>query len=221
MMDDDRPDKRPETALPVLRTLAGLIAAGPADGASTLGPDKTCVLTALGDWSGAGDPPAAEPEPYPDLLPRVRTALDWLTAEQPVGAAFPRDGITCQAPAGPEVTIRVMVGTSPEYGPRASLMFERRGDGSTPVARITRAVADRLCATITALHAPVDGEWPALYLPGDAKTWWAYGLAVTPVPSLVDAYRLTHSGAYASTREAGYRERVARLRLPAGFTASP
>lgn len=108
-----------------------------------------------------------------------------------------------------------MVADSREYGPRCSVSFERRGGGDV-VPRITRAVADRLQATV-AEHAPVDGELSMLYLPGDTYTWWAFGLSVTPSPGLVGAYRLTQSGAYTTIYEPGWRERVARLVLPAGW----
>lgn len=177
--------------------------------------DVSAVLTAIGDCAGVSDLRDDDPRPYPDLLPHVRTALDWLAADQPAGAAWPKDGIVRPVPAGPDVTLRLMVGTSVEYGPRASIIFERWG-GDTPVARLTRAVADRLSATIT-MHVAITGDLKAIYMPGDTKTWWAFGVAVTPSPGLIDAYRLNQSGAYHTIHEPGHRERVARLSLPPGW----
>ncbi len=174
------------------------------------------VLTAVGDWVGLSDPHDPDPQPYPDLLPHVRTALEWLTTDQPAGCAWPKDGIVFPRPSGPDVSLRVMVCTSMEHGPRASIVAERCGGGS-PVARITRAVSDRLRATITTL-TPVTSDLAAIYMPGDTYTWHAVGLdTVTPSPGLVAAYELNQSGVYRTIYEPGYRLRVARLMLPAGW----
>jgi hypothetical protein len=179
--------------------------------------DTSSILTAIADWAGDGDPHDPDPRPYADLLPPIRTALAWLTAGQPAGCAWPTDGIVYPRAGGPDVTLRVMIGTGAE-GPYAAIMFERCGAGS-PVARITRAVADRLHATVTAL-TPVAGTRAAIYMPGDTYTWWAAGLA-TAVPGvcLAAAYELTESGIYRSIHEPGYRDRVARLTLPPGWRA--